>query len=165
MGFEYEFDNLSAVPDMGMLQDGVENSGMSQTSWEDISFHPGDMWLKVWFVEELSSEDQQILGALVDECLGVDRFQKESSSVYFELVSIKNKRWERHRRRVRFQSEFDNVPEVTISGANFDGTANLEILSTTKKHFDFRVTAVNGKGKLRGLTTVEFDWEARAWQA
>jgi len=165
MGFEYEFDSLSAAPDMGMLQDEVENSSMSQTSWEDISFHPGDMWLKIWFAEELSSEDQQTLGGLVDACLGVNRFQKESNSVYFELVPTSGKRWERHRRRVRFQGGFDNVPEVTVSGANFDGTANLEILSVTKKYFDFRVVAVNGRGAVRGLTTVEFDWEAKAWQA
>jgi len=165
MSHLYQYDDLTAAPSLGMLRAYVEESSMAQTSFADISYHPEEKWLKIWFAEALSAEDKLTLDGFVNDSLGVKKFQDETGSVYFELIPTQGKRWERHRRRISFQTAFNSVPAVSVSGANFDGTANLEILDVTERHFDFRVTAVNGRGSVRGLTTVEFDWEAKAWQA
>ncbi len=165
MSVEYAFENLSGEPSIGVLQDSVAHSDMVQSSWVDISYHPEEHWLKIWFAEDLCGSDMQTLLGLVDACLGQGKLLKESGSVYFELVASNGKRWERHRRRVRFQISFAEVPAIVVSNANFDGTANLEILAATNRYFDFRITAGNGAGRVRGLTTVEFDWEAKECQA
>jgi len=167
MSVMYEYTNLAAVPSQGILADEVAASDMAQKVWEDISYHPEEKWLKIWFEEDLSTEDQSTLSSLVDDCLGVHDFRVERNSVFFEFVQASAQRWERHRRRIRFQTNFSAVPTVTLSNVVFDGTANIEILDVTKEHFDFRVTAVNAHGsvRVRGLIRVEFDWEAKAWQA
>jgi len=162
---EYLYENLATEPNQGMLYNLVANSDMAQKSFVDISYHSGERWLKIWFAEALSTEDKLTLDRFVDDSLGVKKFQAEQGSIYFELIPMKSKRWVRHRRRVSFQTTFNSVPAVSISRAKFDGTAKLEILDVTKQHFDFRVTSVNSLGRVRGLTTVEFDWEAKAWQA
>ncbi len=169
MTTKYQFDDLTGIPNQGMLENSIATSSMAQTVLADISYHPVAHWLVVWFTESLSETDQATLVTLVDACLGVTGFKVDVGSEYFELAGVEGARWRKHKRRVKFSSPFDVVPKLRISNAKFDGAGKLEVMQVTKEKFDFQITAVGSSRKSRGssvkgLTSIEFDWEAKSWE-
>lgn|GEM_PF-5551905 len=167
---EYSYEDLESAPNQEMLLHSISISKMEQTEVSDISYHSEEHWLKVWFEDPLSDDDKTILDALVSQCLGVVDFQLDTGSEFFELIGRRGSRWEKHRRRVRFDVRFKGEPKISVSNVRFDGVAKFELVQVTERNFDFRVTAVgtssNSKNAslINGLTTIEFDWEAKSWE-
>lgn len=160
----YTIENLSGVPNLGMVQTKIAD-GIPKTV-EDISMHPEELWIKVQFDEELTDTEETLLGQYVDDSIGKTNYRIDSGSVFFELTNANKKnRWLKHSRRVNFSIPFFTVPTVSISNAHFDGSADIEIINIQRGYFDFRVTSTSSKGGLRGFGSVEFDWRAQAWQA
>lgn len=161
---EYLYENLVGKPNLGFLENQIGVS-LPSAPFQELSYHPDNHWLKIWFSESLSEGDVTTLTGLVSNCLGVTDFLAETGSVFFELFQIDNKRWQKHTRRVNFNGGFPVVPTITVSNASFDGAADIEIINTTQRYFDFRVTATKSANRSRGFNTVEFDWRAETWQA
>jgi len=158
---EYQYTNIEERPALQMILDSVPASSMSNKNLSDISYHPSEKWLKVWFDEALSAEDKARLDNIVSAAVTAgSTWRKEVGSEYFELSPDENKGWVLHGGRVKFNKHFSSVPDVTITAAAGDGTFDLTIRRVTETFFDFSVRAkVRGRG---ALTMIEFDWEAAA---
>lgn len=161
VSYEYFFENLTGIPSVGMLE--IRIAELIGKSLVDISQHPEEHWLKAWFGEELSDDEETILNGIVDDSLGVKNFRIDTGSVFFELQDGDNKRWQKHTRRVNFNIPFQATPTIVVSNAYFDGAADIEIINTTKTYFDFQITSTKAKGKSSGFNSIEFTWEARSW--
>ena len=159
----YMYENLADTPSLSMVEDRIDALLPVQTM--DISYHPDEHWLKIWFSEELSDDDETLLDGIVSESLGVKDFRCDQGSVFFELVHTDKKRWQKHTRRVNYNLPFLRVPTLAISDASFDGAADIEIINQTERYFDFCVTATRSKHASKGFNSVAFNWKAETWQA
>ena len=159
----YMYEDLAEAPSLSMVE--VRIGTLISTPMVDLSYHPDEHWLKIWFSAELSDDDETLVDGIVDESLGVKDFRCDQGSVFFELVHTDKKRWQKHTRRVNYNLPFLKVPTLALSDASFDGAADIEIINQTERYFDFRVTATRSKHASKGFNSVEFDWRAEAWEA
>lgn len=162
MSHEYQFHNLAQVPSVGMIETLI--SDQIATTFIECSYHADERWIKVWFEAELTEDEETNLEQIVNNSEGIKRFRHDFGSVFFELHSDSKKRWQKHRRRINFNVPFFLEPTITVSGAEFDGAADLEIVNTTKAYFDFMITATRSRHKTKGFNSIEFNWEARSWE-
>jgi len=160
---EYIYESLESKPNLGYLETKIGES-LPDAPFQEMSYHPVEHWLKVWFESDLSAGDKTTLDGLVTDALDVADYRSDSGYVFFELFQADNKRWQKHTRRVNFGAYFSSAPTISVSNAYFDGAADIEIINTTRNYFDFRVTATKSANRSRGFNTVEFDWRAE-WLA
>jgi len=157
-----EIIDLSAKPDMGYLKFLHDRtSQLVGLVWTDISFHPLEEWLKIWYDETLTAEQETALRAIVVTCQIDRKFKVQSGEEYYEHKAG-NKRGSKHRGRVKFRSLFSSQPTLEIFNAEFNGLANMEIVKTDVDGFNFLIEA-NGSKKGESITTMQFEW--RAWLA
>ncbi len=151
---------LPGKPDQGYLKFLHDRSSvMAGLSWIDISYHPGENWIKIWYGEELTGAQEAELEALVSACQISSKFKLQEGEEYFEHKAG-NKRGSKHRSRVKFRSAFASEPTIEIFNAELTGLANMELVKTTLNGFNFLVEA-NGSRKGDAITTMQFQW--RAW--
>jgi len=156
---EYQYVSVSQKPALQLILDSVSMSAMSNKNLTDISYHPREEWLKIWFDSDLSVGDKAILDDVVSNAVSVgSSWRKEVGSEYFELSPSENQGWVVHGGRIKFNKVFGSVPKVSILTATGDGTFDLTVSQVTKNYFDFKVRAkVRGRSSLSSIT---FDWEA-----
>ena len=154
----YTFENLEKVPDQQRIKFALERSELSFDTIQDISFHPYEKWLKVWFENELTQDQELFLQDVVDESISSGVFELVSGNEYFELITGDG-RWKRVIHKVKFGYSFASIPVVEISNAVFDGATNMNIIGVTNTSFIFSVQSTREKGR-NGVVSIQFDWIA-----
>lgn len=158
-----QVSELTGTPDQGYLKFLHDRSSvMAGLVWTDISFHPLEEWLKIWYGEDLTPEQEAELESLVDACQTTRKFKVQTGEEYFEYNSG-NKKGSKHRAQVRFLSPFQEDPELELFEADFVGLTNLEIVKIDKNGFNFLIEASSSSKKSDDFTSVQFEW--RAWLA
>lgn len=160
----YTYEELDGAPNQGYLEFLVkEDTTFSSKFWIDISYHPEENWLKIWFTEALTAEEKTALDGYVSSCLGVERFLTEEGVECIELNVSKGKGTLTRKHSIRFPSRFVSEPSILISNAEFVGAADMQIVKITNLGFNFTIE-VNGSNGVSGdIASVSFDW--KAWVA
>ncbi len=155
-----EITDLPGKPDQGYLKFlHGRSSIVGSLSWTDISYHPEAGWLRIWYTEDLTTEQETEIEALVAQSQIQHKFQLQTGEEFFEHQSTKNGRWKRRSARVKFNAEFESDPTIEIENAAFDGIANMQVVSVTGKGFNFSAEASSGR-RAPGITTMSFEWKA-----
>jgi hypothetical protein len=157
-----EITGLPAKPDQGYLKFLHDRSAIvGALEWTDISYHPEAGWLKIWYDEDLTAEQETEIESLVTTSQTAVKFKVETGSEYFEH-SVGNTKWNRYRTRVKFRDGFSTPPTVEIFNAEFDGVADMQVVSVGTRGFNFLIESNQPPAKV-GLNSMQFDW--RAWSA
>jgi len=155
-----EITGLTAKPNQGYLEFLHGRSAIvGGLTWSDISYHPHEAWLKIWYDQDLTPEQEAEIESLVATAQTTEKFKVETGAEYFEH-SVGNTKWNRYKTRVKFRDGFSSVPTIEIFNAEFDGLADMEIVSVNTKGFNFLIESNQPPAKV-GLNSMSFEW--RAW--
>ena len=155
-----QIDGLPGNPDQGYLKFLHDRSVIvGSLTWTDISHHPGEAWIKIWYDEVLTAEQETEIEALVLQSQIQNKFHLQTGEEFFEHLGANNRRWKSRSARVKFGTGFNSEPNVEITDAAFDGIANMQVVSVTGKGFNFSAEASAGRG-VPGITAMAFNWKA-----
>jgi len=84
---EYAYEDLAQLACLSYVEIEVPLSAMTNKVIADISLHPEQMWLKVWFDEVLSVEDKTVLDGIVASSLGKKRIKKTREDIMAEILT------------------------------------------------------------------------------
>ncbi len=87
MSIEYAYTDLAALPCFAYIDDYLAASEMTNKNMVDISMHPEEMWLKVWFDVALSAEDKALFDTIVTDSLGKVKVVKRREAIMAEILS------------------------------------------------------------------------------
>lgn len=87
MNTEYQYTDLSAEPCIAMIKENIIKSEMTNKEWIDQSFHSIEMWFKIWFANELSSNDKDILDIIVADSVGKRLTNKTRTLIMGEIYN------------------------------------------------------------------------------
>jgi len=153
MSYLYEFGGLDAVPNQGYVEVETERAGFPAI--ENISFHPSERWLKIWFATELSEALQTSLEGIVATAQTKGpRFKRTSGYSYQELYANSNG-WTEHRVCVQFGFRFAEIPKVAISNSEMSNATDIQVIDVREDHF-----MISMRAKGRSGISVGFNWEA-----
>ncbi len=120
-----EITDIPARPDQGYLKFLHDRSNVvGSLTWTDISYHPGEAWLKIWYAEDLTVEQEIEIENLVTQSQIQGKFHLQTGEEFYEHQAANNGRWNRRAARVKFGSGFSAPPTIEIADAAFD-TAQL----------------------------------------
>ena len=155
-----QIDGLPGNPDQGYLKFLHDRSVIvGSLTWTDISHHPGKAWIKIWYAEDLTTEQETEIEALVLQSQIEGKFHLQTGEEFYEHQSTNNSRWNRRASRVKFGTGFNSEPNLEITNAEFDGLANMQVVAVTGKGFNFSIEANSGRG-VPGITAIAFEWKA-----
>jgi len=154
----YHYDNCTQAPSLGELEVEVEAQISVQLAAPYFSYNPDEDWLKIWFEEALSAEQEDVLDAIVQDAIDHNgSWHRETGCVYLDILfnGSASQKWITKRERIHFKSEFVNVPAVVLSNRS----QTVEVAQRDTAFFDYEVRVRNTKNVSR--TPVTFDWEAK----
>lgn len=82
----YEYLNLTEIPCQPYIEQYVAASAMLNTNLVDISYHPEEKWLKVWFDPELDASDKTMLDGIVADSKGKTKIIKRREVIMSEIL-------------------------------------------------------------------------------
>lgn len=148
----YQYDDLD-TPSQGYIDVMVRRGGYPVL--DDISYHPDQRWLKLWFAEPLSSEQETgMVQIVLDAATKGPRFKAQQGYQYQELYASNNG-WTTHRVMVSFGRGFSTIPTVEIDPPSTSAATDMQVLEIAQDYF---VVGMRAKG--RKNISVEFTWEA-----
>lgn len=154
-----EIAGIVKKPDIGYLKFLHDRTSvLDGLVWTDISYHPHEAWLKIWYGEALTEAQETAIESIVETCQISSKFKVQYGEAYFEHKAG-NKIGSVHRSRVKFRDAFPSEPTIEILNAEFTGLANLQVVKVDGGGFNFLVDA-NGSKKGDSVTTMQFEWKA-----
>lgn len=116
MATMYEYSNLSDVPCQAYIREYLEDSDMTNKNMTDISFHPVEMWLKVWFDPALDTSDKIIFDGIVNDSLGKTKVTKSREEIIREIFESVGSQ----EQLGRLMDAFDDYPSFTLALDNLN---------------------------------------------
>jgi len=85
---EYLYSDLEKPVCLAYINEYLPLSAMTNKNMTDISWHPLENWLKVWFDVALDVEDKMILDSLVAASLGKYQIKKSREAIMSEILTL-----------------------------------------------------------------------------
>jgi hypothetical protein len=154
----YTFNNLLEKPQQGRILYLLSKSTDFNKEVKDISYHNDEKWLKIWFEDELTEEQIDILNNIInDDIISTSVFEFILGYNYQEFIT--HGKWKTYQHRVVFGKNFKNIPNITVSNALFIGVSDMDIVNIDIFGFDYTIKGTGGKYQI-DLASVSFNWEA-----
>ena len=155
--FKYIFNNLDTYPKQGRIFYLLNKSTVIDKKIADISYHNDEHWLKIWFDEELTPEEETELNEIVFNNYPETRKFELATGVEYKEFAVIGK-WKKHQLNVVFTKPFTNIPNITVSNALFVNVSDMTITNIDVNGFNYMVKSTVNKNQT-DIASVQFDWE------
>ena len=151
MTVEYKYEDLEKLPCLAYMDEFAGPPTLPE-KFCDISMHPVEMWLHVWFEDALSTEDKAALDTVVSDSLGKKKVVKRREVIMGEIFALAS---QDQAQIGRLLDALDNYPGMAIALDNLNYA--LARMRVEKVYTDGAITEADRDLVLSTIPTEEYE--------